>query len=138
MITIFFVVVTCIISILAFSNGQVFSKLQFNPYQVYHRKEYYRLLSHGFIHADWWHLIINMFVLFSFGRVVESYFQQLAEEGVIHFPNFWFSFLYLAAIVVSSLTTLIRYKNNIMYNSVGASGGVSAVLFCSIFFHENR
>jgi membrane associated rhomboid family serine protease len=112
----------------------MFAKLQFNPYQVYHRKEYFRLLSHGFIHADWMHLIVNMFVLYSFGNVVESYFKQLEAMGVIHFPILYFTFLYLAAIVIASLTTLIKYKDNIMYNSVGASGGVSAILFCSIFF----
>ncbi len=131
--TIFFIVITCLISILAFYNREIFAKLQFNPYQVYHRKEYFRLLTHGFIHADWMHLFVNMFVLYFFGRNVESYFQQLEFRGVIHFPNFFFTFLYLAAIVIASLTTLYKYKDNIMYNSVGASGGVAAILFCSIF-----
>jgi membrane associated rhomboid family serine protease len=134
MMTLIFVIITSAISVLAFSNEQIFSKLQFNPYQVYHRKEYYRLLTHGFIHADWVHLFVNMLVLYSFGTVVEGYFQQLETEGLMHFANAWFTFMYLSAIVVSSLTTLKKYKDNILYNSVGASGGVSAVLFCSIFF----
>ena len=131
--TIFFIIITCLVSILAFYNREIFAKLQFNPYQVYHRKEYFRMLSHGFIHADWMHLFVNMFVLYFFGRNVESYFQQLEFRGVIHFPNLFFTFLYLAAIVIASLTTLYKYRDNIMYNSVGASGGVAAILFCSIF-----
>jgi membrane associated rhomboid family serine protease len=134
MITLILVAVTSLISILAFNNEQIFSKLQFNAYQIYHRKEYHRLLLHGFIHADWMHLIVNMFVLYSFGRNVEIYFQYYEGQGMMHFSAFWYTFMYLSAIIVSSLTTLKKYKNNIMYNSVGASGGVSAVLFCSVFF----
>jgi membrane associated rhomboid family serine protease len=109
--------------------------MQFNPYQVYHRKEYYRLISHGFVHADWVHLIVNMIVLYSFGSAVENYFGQLEVLGMMKYGKVWFTFMYLAAIVVSSLTTLKKHKDHIFYNSVGASGGVSAILFCSIFFN---
>lgn len=133
--TLAFIIITSIISIVAFGNRQLFAKFQFNPYQVYHRKEYYRLLSHGFIHADWMHLIVNMIVLYSFGNAVESYFGQLEAEGLMNHAEIWFSFMYLAAIIFSSVTTLKKYKDDFMYNSVGASGGVSAVLFCSIFFN---
>jgi membrane associated rhomboid family serine protease len=133
--TIILIIITSIVSILAFSNEQLMFKLQFNPYQVYHRKEYYRLLSHGFVHADWMHLFVNMFVLYSFGTAVENYFSQLEYAGMMKYGKIWFTFMYLAAIVISSLTTLKKQKDNAMYNAVGASGAVSAVLFCSIFFN---
>ena len=136
--TLFFVAITAIISFMAFNNEKLFSKLQFNAYQVYHRKEYYRLLTHGFVHADWMHLIVNMLVLFMFGQNIENIFGQLAEAGVLHLAPVWFSFLYLTAIVVASLTTLKKHRDNIWYNSVGASGGVSAILFCYIFFYPFR
>ncbi|MDP4207753.1 MAG: rhomboid family intramembrane serine protease [Bacteroidota bacterium] len=134
MITIIIVAVTSAISMIAFNNQLVFSKLQFSPYQVYHRKEYYRLLSHGFIHADWTHLIVNMFVLYSFGIAVEKWFLRLETEGLMRYAEVWFVVMYLVSIVVSSLTTLKKQKDNVYYNAVGASGAVSAVLFCSIFF----
>jgi Uncharacterized membrane protein (homolog of Drosophila rhomboid) len=134
MITIIIVAVTSAISMVAFNNQLVFSKLQFNPYQVYHRKEYYRLLSHGFIHADWTHLIVNMFVLYSFGMAVEKWFVRLESERLMRHAEVWFVAMYLVSIVVSSLTTLKKQKDNVYYNAVGASGAVSAVLFCSIFF----
>ena len=133
--TFVFIIITCIVSILSFNNEQLFSKLQFNPYQVYHRKEYYRLLSHGFVHADWMHLLVNMFVLYSFGTAVESYFGQLEAAGMMQYGKAWFAFMYLAAIIFASVTTLKKHKDDIFYNSVGASGAVSAVLFCSIFFN---
>ena len=133
--TFVFIIITCIVSILSFNNEQLFSKLQFNPYQVYHRKEYYRLLSHGFVHADWMHLLVNMFVLYSFGTAVESYFGQLEAAGMMQYGKAWFALMYLAAIIFASVTTLKKHKDDIFYNSVGASGAVSAVLFCSIFFN---
>jgi membrane associated rhomboid family serine protease len=134
MITTIIVAITAIVSVWAFNNKDVFSKLQLNPYQVYHRKEYYRLLTHGFIHADWTHLIVNMLVFFSFGTVVEQYFKQCENEGLVHYSEVWYVFMYLSAIIISSLTTLKKQRDNWLYNAVGASGAVSAILFCSIFF----
>jgi membrane associated rhomboid family serine protease len=125
MLTIIIIIITAVISISSFSNYNVFSKLQFNAYQVYHRKEWYRLLSHGFIHADWMHLIFNMISLFIFGSIVEVYL----DSKVL------FIFFYLSAIITASLPTLIKQKDNAWYNSVGASGGVSAMVFASILFN---
>lgn len=133
--TIVFIIITTLVSVVAFGNDQVFSKMKFNPYQVYHRKEYYRLLSHGFVHADWLHLIVNMFVLYSFGSAVENYFDQLEAAEMMKYGKAWYTFMYLAAIIFSSVITLKKYKDNPLYNSVGASGAVSAILFCSIFFN---
>ncbi len=129
------IALTSIISIIAFNNQELFGKLQFNAYQVYHRKEWYRLLSHGFLHAGWGHLIVNMFVLFFFGRTTEHYLNQLQGAGIIKFPHLIFVLFYLLGIVISSLVSLAKNKDNVWYNSVGASGAVSAVMFFSIFFN---
>jgi len=132
--TIILIIITSLISMIAFNDTALFSKLMFNPYRVYHNREYYRILTHGFVHADWMHLIVNMIVFYSFGTNVEYYFHQLEGAGYLHHANLWYISMYLIAIVVSSLTTLIYHKDHGYYNSVGASGAVSAVLFCSIFF----
>ncbi len=124
-----------LISISGFNNPELFAKLQFNPYQVVNRGEYYRLLTHGFLHAGWWHLIVNMFVLFLFGRVTEFYLQNLQEAGIIKIYRLIYILFYLVAIIISSLVSLIKHRDNIWYNSVGASGAVSAVIFFSIFFN---
>ena len=87
-ITILLIIITVVISVLAFNNQELFSKLQFNAYQVIHRKQYYRLVSHGFIHAGWWHLFVNMFVLYFFGETVEVWLKQLEYAGLINNPNF--------------------------------------------------
>jgi membrane associated rhomboid family serine protease len=45
-----------------------------------------------------------------------------------------FVLLYLSAIIVSSLYSLAKYKDNYSYSAVGASGATSAIVFASIFF----
>lgn len=133
-ITILIIVVTSVVSVLAFSNQQLFSKLLFNPYQVIQRKQYYRLLTHGFVHANWWHLFVNMFVLYFFGTSAENQIHVLAMDGFLKHPVLAYLILYLVSIIFATTISLFRHKNNYLYNSVGASGAVSAVMFFSIFF----
>ncbi len=137
-LTLIIIIVTSLISIAGFSRPELSRKFIFNPYLVYHRKELHRLITHSFLHADWAHLIINMIVLLSFGTAVERYFMELAAEGVAGHPSTSFLFLYFAGVIISTLSTLFKHKNNSWYNAVGASGGVSAVLFTSIFFDPWR
>jgi membrane associated rhomboid family serine protease len=132
--TIILIIATCLVSILAFNNHETFSKLQFNAYQIYHRKEWFRLISHGFVHANWWHLFVNMFVLYFFGTTSEFYLKQLALNGIVKYPTAIFLILYFTSIVFASSISLFKHKDDIWYNSVGASGAVSALLFFSIFF----
>lgn len=130
MLTIYILVVTCVVSFLAFRSETVMDKLIFNPYRVRHNDEWQRLLSSGFIHANGIHLLVNMLVLFSFGGVVEEYYSLFfGERGTIYFL-----ILYLGSIPVSILPTYYKQKDNASYNALGASGAVSAVLFSFILF----
>ncbi len=130
MITWFIIGVTVLISYMAFQNPELASKLQFNAAHVIHRKEYYRLISHAFIHSGWTHLFVNMFVLYFFGRSVEAYLGYFFGKS----GNIYFLLLYFGGILASNLWSLIKNQNNYYYNAVGASGAVSAVLFAAIFF----
>ena len=54
-----------------------------NPYQVVYRKQYYRMITSGFLHADYVHLIFNMITLYFFGDAVEYYFNELTNYGTL-------------------------------------------------------
>ncbi len=130
--TLFFVLVTVLVSAWAFQNQSIFEKCKFNASYIYHKKELYRMLSHSLIHADWAHLAFNMIGLYSFGDFVETFFSMHFSDGL---GKIYYVLLYLSGIVVASLSTLYKHKDHEWYNSVGASGGVSAVVFAAIFLN---
>jgi membrane associated rhomboid family serine protease len=128
--TILIIIITAAISFAAFNRPSLMNKLQFNASKIYHNKEYHRLVTHAFVHANWEHLIVNMIVLFSFGRAIERIFQyQFGQKETLYFL-----LLYFGGILFSNLYALFKHKNNFYYNAVGASGAVSAILFAAIFF----
>jgi membrane associated rhomboid family serine protease len=129
-ITLVIIVITAIISIQAFSNAGLMQKLIFNPYSINHKKQWYRFLSAGFLHADWMHLLVNMFVLFSFGSAVQKYYAYFFGSA----GTYLFILLYLSSIVAANASTYFAHKSNPGYNGLGASGAVSAVVFASILF----
>ncbi len=134
MLTLVIVGVTSVISFITFQNPILMSRYDFSPFRIRERKEYYRVLTHAFLHADWVHLIINMVVLYSFGAYVEREFKALENAGHISSGPASYLLLYFSAVLVSSITTYFKKKNDPYYAAVGASGAVSAVLFTSIFF----
>lgn len=128
------VILTSLISIAAFRRRELFYRLDLSPARVVHKREYYRIFSHAFLHADYVHLGINMLVLYSFGRYIEQVFSQLQEAGVIFSGTFFFILLYVLSMALASVSTVIRYRNQESYSAVGASGAVSAIVFTYIFF----
>jgi membrane associated rhomboid family serine protease len=113
---------------MAFSDRILFAKLSFSPYEVKNSGQWYRAFSHAFIHADFTHLAMNMFVLWQFGEVLEKEFgYHFHEKGTLYF-----SVLYLGGILFATIISYSRHQNNPSYHSVGASGAVSAVVFSCI------
>lgn len=130
-ITLIIILVTVGISLAAWNNPNLMDRWIMNPYRVASRGEYYRLLTSGFLHADWGHLLFNMISLYAFGGFIEQVFAYVfGAAGPVYFIGF-----YLIAIIVSDLPTYLKHRYDPGYNSLGASGGVSAVLFAAILFN---
>jgi len=124
------IILTFVISFFSFKDTALLSKLHFSPTQILHHNQYYRMITYGFVHADWGHLIVNMFVLYSFGNAVMFYSKLIVSNPVLFFIA-----LYFGGLFFSTIFALIKHKNNYAYAAVGASGAVSAVVFASILFH---
>jgi membrane associated rhomboid family serine protease len=122
---------TSIISLIAFSNAETKMKMIFYPYGMNRDKQFYRFLTHAFIHGDFVHLFFNMFTLYSFGNFLETYYLP-AYFGTK--AAFIYICLYVLSIYASSLYDYIKHKDNSSYMALGASGATSAVLFASILF----
>lgn len=125
---------TVLVSMLAFNRPAMLAEFMMNPYKVKTQRQYYRFLTSGFIHQDHMHLIMNMFSFFFFGRIIETIFGMI--WGV--WGGVYYIALYLLAIIVSDLPSYFKHKNNPRYNSLGASGGVAAVIFASVVFQPTQ
>lgn len=128
MITYLILGITVVVSFICFGNQTLAMKLALSPYQVIHRQEWYRVVTHGFVHADMTHLLVNMFTFWSFGTYMEQYYQYVG------LGKWGFLLLYFEGMIFASSFDLAKQKDNPYYLSIGASGAVSAVLFSSIFF----
>ncbi|HAH24628.1 MAG TPA: rhomboid family intramembrane serine protease [Prolixibacteraceae bacterium] len=128
--TLILIALTVAVSYAAFKSPKLMGQLQFNASKIYYKKEYHRLFTHAFVHANWEHLFVNMIVLFSFGTAIERQFEY--NFGNLHIM--YYALLYFGGILVSNLYALFKHRKNYFYNAVGASGAVSAVLFAAIFF----
>ncbi|BAX79419.1 MAG: rhomboid family intramembrane serine protease [Labilibaculum antarcticum] len=128
--TIIIIAITALISIAAFKKVELLYKYQFNAYQIVKRNQWYRIFTYGFLHANWDHLLVNMVVLFFFGRVLETYFNYYFGASAV----LYFILLYVGALVFSTLYDLRKHREHYHYNAVGASGATSAVVFAAIFF----
>jgi membrane associated rhomboid family serine protease len=134
-LTIILIIVTVITTFYAWNNPDKQQRWLLRPYSVTQRKEYFRFITSGFIHNDGFHLFFNMFTLYFFGEAIEYIFGRL--HGPIYGQGL-FLLLYLAGIIISDLPTYFKHKNSPHYASLGASGGVSAVVFGSIMFFPTQ
>lgn len=130
-ISIVIIAISVIASLYAWKHQDVYHKWMMNPYAVIHKKQYFRLITSGFIHNGYVHLLFNMITLYFFGDVIEQIFRHYYGGSGI----FYFLLLYFLGMIVADIPTLIKYRDNPNYNSLGASGAVSAVLFASILFN---
>lgn len=119
-IVLLIILVTCIVSYKGFEDRTFFNKYKFHIGSI-RSGEQIRMISSGFLHADWVHLLLNMYVLYSF------------SQGVIStFGNFSFLLIYFGSLLFGSLLTLTIYKNDYSYSAVGASGAVTGIVYASI------
>lgn len=128
-ITLFLIAVTCVVSLIAFKNAALAGRLILWPPAIDRHKQYDRLVTYGFLHADFFHLLFNMVTLFFFGRIMEDVMVQISGS------RFTYIAFYLAALVVSVLPTYLKHQKDPNYSCLGASGAVSAVLFAFVLIN---
>lgn len=130
-ITLIILIVTVAVSLIAMSNSALFANLLFYPYEIKRENQWYRFITHGFIHADFFHLFVNMWVLYIFGDVVENSLKLIyGSEGALYFM-----LLYFGGLIFSSMYSYGRHLNNPQYSALGASGAVSGITFAYILMY---
>jgi len=114
-----------IVSLIGFSNREMFEQNAFWIAPIRQGKQWYRFVTAGFLHVNQLHLIINMYVLYSFGTLLES--KVLGTQG--------FLLVYFASLLGGSAWEYVTKKDQPNYRAVGASGATSGtILAFSLFF----
>ena len=129
-VTLIIIAITVLISWKAFSDPQFRANALFVPALIKSRGENHRWISAGFIHADWMHLLFNMYALYIFGPYVEKYFQVIFSPtiGAVAYVLF-----YIVSIAAASYMSYTRHQDNSGYSALGASGAVAAMMWPLIF-----
>jgi membrane associated rhomboid family serine protease len=140
----FLFLVTIATSIAAFQNQWLKEKFILRPYAFAHRRQLHTIVTSGLIHADWQHLLMNMFTFGFFAFKLEHYFVylQCANVGDIVDPSTQrlneivghtkFFLLYFIAMIVADLTTILKYKDIPQYATLGASGAIAGALMSRV------
>jgi membrane associated rhomboid family serine protease len=115
------IVLTCVVSYYGLNNPSFFDRYKFSVGAILYKKEYNRLLTSAFLHADFSHLLFNLLTLYFFSEILIQYF------GVIIFL-----IIYFISILGGGVLTLFLHKKDFYYSAIGASGGVVGVVFSSI------
>jgi len=117
-------VFTLVTSLYAFYDHGIYGKFMLHPYSVAKGNKVFTLITSGLIHKDYMHLFFNMFTFLAFSFTLERYI-----------GSWQFGLLYFLSLILSDLPTVFRHKDDFNYNSLGASGAISAVLFSYILFN---
>ncbi len=116
-------VLNIIVSVIAFKNPRVLERCILRPYYMFRKREYERLITSGFVHANGWHLAMNMITFYFFGFPLEE-----------HIGSLRFVLLYLIALILSDVGTAVKHRKDPNFASLGASGAVLGVMFAYIVY----
>jgi membrane associated rhomboid family serine protease len=120
-ITLFLTIIIVIFSFQGFQNKHFFEKYSFNIDGILKYKEYYRMISSGFLHGSWFHLFFNLYAFFSFGESLE-----MAIGG----SNFLI--IFLTSLIGGNIMALYLHRFDGEYSAIGASGAICGIIFASI------
>lgn len=115
------IIICALASYIAFKNSVFFDQNSFDTDKILYGKEYRRLLTSGFIHLSWIHLLFNILALHSFSGALEP------VTG-----SFKFTVIYFASLIGGNLFSLYIHRNHSDYTAAGASGAISGIVFASI------
>ena len=128
-IAVFILLLTIATSLIAWQYADLFRLFVLHPFSLVRERKYYTLLTSGLIHADVGHLFFNMF---------SFYFFALGKYGLERAAGSWrFLIIYLASLILSDISTVLKHRDDPAYFCLGASGAVTAVIFSFIIYEPN-
>lgn len=117
------IAITALVTFIGLSNPAFFEKFKFNISSI-QSGEQFRMITSGFLHADWFHFAFNMFSFWSFANFL-----------ILEFNTLNFLLIYFGSMLVGSLLAYYIHKGESYYSAVGASGAVTGIIYCAILLY---
>lgn len=124
-IVLILIVANVLVSVKGFGDNAFFNKFKFQVGKI-QAGEKLRMFTSGFLHADWMHLLFNMYALYLFGKYV-----------TLNFGTTNFLLIYFGSLLAGSLYSLYTHKDEPFYSAIGASGAVSGIVFSAIMLYPD-
>ena len=120
-ITLLLIIINAVVTYKGLRDHGFFERYAFEVDKIFINKDYTRLITSGFLHVSWIHLIVNMLSLYFFSDALEM------QMGLLKFL-----LIYFGSLLGGNIFSLIVHKNHGSYSAVGASGAVSGIIFGAI------
>lgn len=125
-IGLFLIIINIVVSYKGIKDVSFFNRYKFEIDKILINRELIRLMSSGFLHVGWMHLILNLLCLYLFSELIEN------KLGSLNFI-----FIYFSSLIAGNLFALLVHRNHGDYSAVGASGAVSGVVFAAIALYPS-
>jgi membrane associated rhomboid family serine protease len=125
-ITTIIIAITALVTYVGLSNPVFFDKYKFNISGI-KAGEQYRMITSGFLHADWFHFAFNMFSFWSFANFLTQEFNTIN-----------FLLIYFGSMAIGSLLTYFIHNEEPYYSAIGASGAVMGIIYCAILLYPEN
>ena len=125
-ITTIIIAITALVTYVGLSNPVFFDKFKFNISGI-KAGEQYRMITSGFLHADWFHFAFNMFSFWSFANFLTQEFSTIN-----------FLLIYFGSMAIGSLLTYFIHNEEPFYSAIGASGAVMGIIYCAILLYPEN
>ena len=119
--TLMIIIANIFCSVTGLNDRYFFERYNFNVEKILQDKNNERLLTSGFFHVNWLHLILNVVTLCCFSSGIEL---KLGAAKYL--------LIYFAGLLGGNLFALLVNRRHNGYCAAGASGGVTAVIFATI------
>lgn len=127
-VTVILLLANVIFSYMGFQRQDIFPKYKFEVGPILQRKEYYRMITSGFLHINLAHILMNLLTLYYMGSVLEQMF--VMEYGVA--GSLIYVLIYFGSMIGGDILSLLMHRNHPDYSAVGASGAISGVVFALV------
>lgn len=123
-------IIMTLVSVIAFYKKKLKALFVLHPYNLSRGKRWHTLFTSSLVHNNWLHLVFNMLIIYVFAFKLEKEFTL--QDGWGHLQ---LGVLYVVSLVLSNAISVGRYRDDFLYNSLGASGGALAIICSFMLLH---